>query len=176
MNSWKIKAVLIVSLAFNLAVLGMVVTAWSLHRPDREETVGQAASHEEFFRERSRCIAEGIGLCEKKTMALEREMVRSCGEEDKVKLELYEARAELLDLLHEARPDSGAVIRKLESISVLQSELERMLVVKIMRSQAVLDPVEKVRFLKLIGCCRVNGRKGHAGPCPMADSLGKDEE
>lgn len=176
MYSWKLKALLIASLAFNLAVLGAFAVVWTMNRPDTAVSPGDMSDSNGSVSARGENIARCIGLCESKSAHIHREMGRSCEEEERIKHILLEERNGLYGLINEAEPDTVAIMAKVERISSLQGKLEKMVVHKVLRSQAGLDPEERKRFLMLIGCKAGQGCGVSKDECPLTGSTGKEDE
>lgn len=176
MSSAKLKAALIVSLAFNAAVLGTAAARWG-SRPDAAESRKPARrDFEQSCVERSRHLAKGIGLCDSKTVFIEREMLKACSAETGIRERIERERDELFDLFRAERPDSQAIMNKVDSISSLQGDLEKSIVRKLMRSHSILDPAERERFMSFIGCGPGHRCVSPMEKCPAGDSLGKDSK
>ncbi|HSG27596.1 MAG TPA: hypothetical protein VLA34_03875 [Candidatus Krumholzibacterium sp.] len=152
MSSWKLKAILIVSLCFNAAVAGTIVAHLLMRgRPAQSEEL-DSIEHEEACRIRSQVLARGIGLSDSKTVHLEHEMVSCCPMEEEIRGRIDEERTSLLMLFHAAEPDTKAIMLKVERIAALQSEMEKSLVRKLLKSHALLDSEEREKFMVIIGC------------------------
>jgi hypothetical protein len=152
MSSNRVKLALFVSIAFNVAVIAAFAVGWA---KQRSVPVTPVYSHTDSLRTAgSRCdrFARHMGLCESKAECFKREMTRSSDEEEALKKSVREARAELIMLLKEERPDSMEIMNKVDQISSLQSDLEKLLVGRLMRTHDCLDRDERARFLGLIGC------------------------
>ncbi len=174
MSSWKLKAALIVSLSFNAAVLGTVAVHWRAHGKAADRMEIRRCDPEESCRKRSHRLATEIGLCDSKTKFVEREMLRACSAEEGIRERIGRERSELLDLFHAASPDSKAIMDKVDGISTLQSDLEKSIVRKLLRSHSILDPAERERFMLFIGCSPDRKCMYLEKECSGADSLGKE--
>ena len=152
MSSWKLKAALIISLSFNVAVLGTIAVLWRYHSARNRTADTLPCNPEETCRIRSQYLAQGIGLCDSKTVHVELEMLKSHTFEEKVRKNIDRERNGLLMLFHEASPDTLEIMKRVERISVLQGDLEKAIVRKLIRSHSILDPEERQRFMVFIGC------------------------
>ena len=179
MSSWKLKAALIISLLFNVAVLGTIAVHWRYHSASERKTDTLNCNSEETCRIQSHHLAKGIGLCDSKTVHVELEMLKSHTFEEKVRKNIDRERNGLLMLFHEDSPDTLEIMKRVERISALQGELEKAIVRKLIRSHSVLDPEERQRFMVFIGCdlhhgCDPMGHKRKMGD--TLDTQGKEME
>lgn len=145
--SSKWKALLILSLVFNLAVLATIAYHWTtmprvkgLHvkRPDREATIGR----------RCRRLASRIDLPPEKSERFEEIMTASEEESRTIRKRLHEARGELIELMWEDAPREEAIFEKVDEVVALQGELERILVRRLLEARSILDPDEAMRLHK----------------------------
>lgn len=141
----KLKAVLIISLAFNVAVLGALAFALISH-----PRIGEEPRSRRDFRERidHRCrrLADRIELPDEKARHLERIML---GEEEKhelIKDRLHAARKELFEMAWAEEPDEVALMEKVDEIARLQGELEKLFTQRLLKARSILDPEEEKRF------------------------------
>ncbi|MCK4236695.1 MAG: periplasmic heavy metal sensor, partial [Candidatus Krumholzibacteria bacterium] len=98
---------------------------------------------------------------EEKARRFEQIIEESGGETSSCRSKLREARRELMDLLDTEEPDEKAVLKKVEEISGLQGELEKLLVQRLLRSRSILDHEESKRFLRLIRRRMGHGSRRH---------------
>jgi Spy/CpxP family protein refolding chaperone len=142
-NKWK--ALLILSLVFNLAVLATITYHWTrmprsrgLHvrRPDREATIGH----------RCRRLASRLDLPPEKSERFQEIITASEEETRTVRNRLHEARGELLGLMWESEPSEEAIFAKIDEVVALQGELERILVRRLLEARSILDPDEAMRL------------------------------
>ena len=152
MSSWKLKALLIVSLCFNAAVAGTIITHLLISGHSGHGKDLDSLAPEEACRVKSHVLAAGIGLSDSKTVHLEHEMVRCCPMEEKIRGKIDSERADLLMLFHAAEPDTKAIMLKVERIASLQGDMEKSLVRKLIKSHALLDSDEREKFMVIIGC------------------------
>jgi Spy/CpxP family protein refolding chaperone len=143
--SGKWKALLILSLIFNMAVIATIVLQWSslsrmkdLHtrRPDREASIGR----------RCRRLASRLDLPREKSDRFEEIMTGSEDETQAIRERLHETRRELIELMWEDEPREEAVFAKVDEVVALQGELERILVRRLLEARSILDPDEAMRL------------------------------
>ena len=143
--SGKWKALLILSLIFNLAVLVTIIvhlttaSRFDVHRarrPDREATIGH----------RCRRLASRLELPREKSERFEEIMTASEEENRSVRRRLHEARGVLLELMWESEPREEAIYAKIDEVVKLQGELERILVERLLEARSILDPDEAMRL------------------------------
>ena len=172
MSSWKLKAALIISLLFNVAVLGTIAVHGRYYSERDKKAEILNCNSKETCRIQSHHLAKGIGLCDSKTVHVELEMLKSHTFEEKVRKNIDQERNGLLMLFHEDSPDTLEIMKRVERISALQGDLEKAIVRKLIRSHSVLDPEERQRFMVFIGCDSRHGCNppGHKGK--MGDTLG----
>ncbi len=132
---------LIISLAFNLAV----VTVYAVNRLDNEAERKSSCDHHNC-----RSFARSFGLPLSSAERFAEEMGRFSEDERKLRSSIMEARIELMDLFRAAPPDSEAIESKVEEISGLQGELEKIIVKRLLRANSVLSPSEKERFHRIL--------------------------
>lgn len=146
--SSKWKAIIIISLTFNVAVVCALVFGMVYHaRSD-----GQLPYRDEGVPGRTRGMHLG------RRMGLPPDKMREVGhifdelrdESEELQEKLGTARGELVDLIHAEEPDESAVMKKIEEISAIQGELEKLLVRRLLRVNNILDPEERERFLQLL--------------------------
>ncbi len=161
MNNGKLKVALIISLVFNFAVLGAFAFAWVRHSTPRRFRIVCKEECDRPFAERFQRLSKHIGLPEEKAQRIEEIMTESQEKADELKTALREKRMELADLLHADDPNESVVMAKVDEISTLQGELERLLVQRLLRVHSVLDKEEREKFMKLIRRKMVPGRRRH---------------
>jgi len=149
MMSGRVKVILVLSLAFNIAVLGTVAFGW-IQRAGLREMIPVEESRNHIKR-RSRHLAKRIGLPDEKARHFERIMHASSEETLELRKRLGDAREELMSLLWQEEPDSNRVMEKVEEIAVLQGEMEKLLVSRLLDTHSILDREERAKFLRFIG-------------------------
>lgn len=141
---------LVVSLAFNAAVLGAFAYG-SLRRPRPPEYCpAPAARAPEPFGAHGRRIARHIGVPRERMMHFVRVMEDSSSETAGVRGELRRVRGELIALIEASEPDEGAIMAKVEEVSRLQGDLEKRVVGRLLHARTVLTGEERARFMHLI--------------------------
>ncbi len=143
--SGKLKAILIISLAFNLAVAAAFAFAWvrnsrfdesQLHHPGALDRIDH----------RCRRLANRISLRGEKAELLERIMVGEEEEQRYIQDRLHEARDELFEMIWSEDPDEKAVLGKVDEVVLLQGELEKLFINRLLKARSILDPEEEKRF------------------------------
>ncbi len=160
MNKRSLKAVLVVSLAFNLAVVATVAVGLAV-RDSGTPVSGGEIPIDDHGKHLSKCI----GLSGEKAKCFEDVMAGTSEEAGEIKAELEKERDDFFHLLQEIEPDERAIMAGVESISVLQGRLEKLLVKRLVDSRAVLEPEEDARLLYLIRCSMRPGCVGEEN-CP----------
>lgn len=175
MSDRILKAVLVVSLAFNLAVAATVAAGWAT----REETPAGATGSpddpgipiDDHARHLSRCI----GLSGKSAKCFEEAMAVSSGEAGKIKADLDRHRERLFHLMQADKPDEKRIMDEVEAIAGLQGELEKLLVKRLLDSRSVLEPDEDERLMYLIRCSMRPGCVGKEN-CPYRNAENQRKE
>ena len=178
MSENSLKVALILSLAFNVAVVGAVVYGFARRpgpgggplRGRDTETVGGRYAH----------LCRGIGVPQERMTRFSRVMWRSSEEMSGTRMRLETARGELMELLRAPEPDSAAVMAKVDEISALQGELEKKLVGRLLKASEVLQPEERGRLMRLIGrrCAQFPAidRQGPGARGPAAGGVPRKEQ
>jgi uncharacterized membrane protein len=160
MSRNSLKAVLVVSLVFNLTVVATVAVGLVVHhRPVTEH------AEEMNIQDHGRHISRCIGLSEKRAKCFEAAMAGTSDEAMKIKTELDREREVLFFLLQADQTDREALKSSVERISALQGKLEILLVMGLVDSRQVLEPDEDERLLNLIRCSMKPGCAG-MDKCP----------
>ncbi len=162
MSKRALKAILIVSLAFNLAVVATVAVGYAIRESEQpDKTAGGKIPIDEHGKQLSKCI----GLSGKQAKCFEEVMAGTSAEAGAIKTELEKERDGLFHLLLAKEPDEQTIMEKVDSISVLQGGLEKLLVKRLLDSREVLNPEEDERLLYLIQCSMRPGCVGKEN-CP----------
>ena len=161
MNNGRLKLVLMISLAFNLAVLAALIFGWVQSRRFEERRVTRTEDFRRPFAERGRRFARHLDLAPEKEAHLDRIFTENRSMADSLHTRLREARRELMDLIWREEPDEDAVMKKVEEISGMQGELEKLLVKGLLRTGEVLDREERERLSHLIMRKMQSMRSGH---------------
>jgi Spy/CpxP family protein refolding chaperone len=163
MSKRTLKAVLVISLAFNLGVVATVAVGYVVR-----ESASESRSVEDGkipIDDHGREISKCIGLTGKQAKCFEDVMAGTNEDAAGIKAELEKERDDLFHLLQAAEPDKDAIMTKVDSISVLQGNLEKLLVKRLLDSRAVLEPEEDERLMYLIRCSMRPGCVGKTN-CP----------
>ena len=178
MSSNSLKVALVLSLAFNVAVIGTVVYGFA-----RGSTPGEGqlpAPGAEALGGRCMHLCKGIGVPQERVVRFSHTMASSSGEMRETRLRLQRTRAELIELLRAPQPDEKAIMAKVEEISALQGDLEKGLVRRLLKASSVLSPEERGRLMRLIGnrCmpCGKLDRQGLGAPGPAAEGVPQQQE
>jgi hypothetical protein len=163
MSGSSLKVALVLSLAFNAAVMGAVVYGFA-RRPapgaPREPVAGA-----ELARGRCARLCKAMGVPPDRMVHFSREMAVSSEGMSEMRLRLIEARGQLADLLRAPEPDERAIMAKVDEISALQGDLEKALVQRLLKASSVLLPEERAKLMQFIGCRGIPcGRAGERGP------------
>ncbi|MDZ7861041.1 MAG: hypothetical protein U5O15_10340 [Candidatus Krumholzibacteriota bacterium] len=149
MNRNKLSILVIISLAFNVAVLA--VFGYFILRPDSGDAVSVLNRSPECPGPRTcRHFARRFGLHPEKADSFVVEMSKFTGEERKIEDRIAKARIELIELLQGSQPDEEELMLKVDEISSLQNGLEKILVRRLLRVNSLLSKSEKERFNKLL--------------------------
>lgn len=146
-----LKIALILSLAFNMAVVGAVVYGYA-RRPAYEAFCpppGPGAQPDAFG---GRCgrFAREIGVPRERAARFSHMMADTSGEMQEARSRLQEVRGELIKLMGEPKPDEASIMAKVDEISGLQRELEKRLIHRLLDASSTLDPQERERFMHVI--------------------------
>ncbi|MBN1164133.1 MAG: periplasmic heavy metal sensor [Candidatus Krumholzibacteriota bacterium] len=152
MNNRILKTALIISLAFNLAVFGTLAWGWAFHARTDKVTTGRDRYSPESYRKHCAGLSKHLGLSREKAKQLEEAVLVNCPRENEIRTKLVAARAEFLDLLRVDKPDEGLIMGKVEEISSLRGELEKLAVQRLRSSCSILDSDENGKLLELIHC------------------------
>ena len=152
MSKRTLKAILVVSLAFNLAVIATVAVGLAVRDSG---TSGQSISDRETpIDDHGKQLSQCIGLSGEQAKCFEDVMAETSEEASKIKTELEKERKALFHLLQAKEPDEQAIMARVESISVLQRKADSK------ENRAVLEPEEDARLLYMIRCSMSPGCVG----------------
>ncbi|HUV36471.1 MAG TPA: periplasmic heavy metal sensor [Patescibacteria group bacterium] len=145
-NRWKV--ILIVSLAFNFAVAGSLVYGLAL----RGRFTGESEYQDERMPagRRGMHLGRRMGLPQEKMVRVGRIFDDLHDETVDLRERLAVARGALIELLNAERPDQGAIMDKIDEISAIQGELEKLLMKRLLRVHEILDPGEREQLLHLL--------------------------
>ena len=150
MKSNKLKVALIISLAFNLAVVAALVVGW--YRKPHQDHRGRIhrESNGEAWRGRTRRLARRLQLPDDKAERLDSIGGVHSEEVTEIRTQLRQVREELFILLEQEEVSDEEILQKVNEISELQGELEVQLVKKLLAIRSILSPEERERFLQLM--------------------------
>jgi Spy/CpxP family protein refolding chaperone len=158
MSRDSLKIALVLSLAFNLAVIGAFVYGF-VRSPAPECFVPPPpGAPADSFGGRCSHFARQIGLPRDKAARFSRLFTNSSDEMLELRGRLQEARTELVELISVPTPDEKMVMAKVDEISAIQGELEKRLITRLLSVNAILQPEERERLMYLIRC--------RCMPCP----------
>ena len=169
MNKKTLKAVLIVSLMFNLAVVATVAVGLILS--ESETSRAGTMPIDDHGKHLSKCI----GLTGKQAKCFEDVMADASEEAKEIKADLTRERDVLFHLLQADKADREAIAASVDRISVLQGKLEMLLVMRVVDSREVLSPEEDERLLYLIRCSMKPGCVGKEN-CPAQKKRKEESE
>ena len=148
----SLKIALILSLAFNVAVVGAFAYGFA-RRPVPErfgpspggppgDMLGGRASH----------FARQIGMPDERAVRFSHIMADSSGGMRDLRVNLQRSRGELIELIGAPKPDEKAIMRKADEISAIQGQLEKRLIARLLGANSMLEPKERERFMHVIRC------------------------
>lgn len=149
MSRRTLKAILVVSLAFNLAVVATVAVGYAIREAG---STGQTADGKIPVDDHGRQLSECLGLSGEQARCFEQTMAEKSDRAAKIKVELEKERTTLFHLLQAKEPDEQAIMARVDSIAGLQGDLEKFLVKRLIDSRLVLSPEEDERLLYFIRC------------------------
>jgi Spy/CpxP family protein refolding chaperone len=162
MSKRALKAFLVVSLAFNLAVVATVAVGYAV----RESALSDLKADRKIpIDDHGKYLSKCIGLSDKQAKCFEEVMAGTSEEAAAIRAQLEEERDDLFHLLQAKEPDENSIMMEVDSISVLQGQLEKLLVKRLLDSRTVLSPDEDERLLYLIRCSMRPGCVGKEN-CP----------
>lgn len=145
--SGRWKALLILSLVFNVAVVATLAFYWTAESRDRDYRVRRPV-RETTIGHRCRRLASRLDLPPEKARRFEEMMTTSEEETKEMREQLHGARRELFDLIWEGEPREEAILAKVDQVIALQGELERILVRRLLETRTILDPDEAMRLYR----------------------------
>lgn len=173
MSRDNLKIALVLSLVFNVAVLGAF--AYGLIRGIGSDRFGQppgCGPGDPFGRHTAR-FARQMGIPRERAMHFSRLMADSTEGMRDLRTDLQQARGELVALIGASEPDEKAIMAKVDEISVLQGQLERKLIHRVLGASSTLRPRERERLMRVIRV-RCGGCDSGVPECP--EGAGKESE
>ena len=169
MNRDSLKIALLLSLAFNVAVIGAF--AYGLARERGSDRFAHRPG--DPFGGHTVRFARQIGMPHERAMRFSRIMADSSEGMRDLREDLRKARGELVALIGAAEPDEKAIMAKVDEVSAVQGRLERRLIHRVLGASSTLRPEERERFMRMIRM-RCGGRDSGVSECP--DGAGKESE
>ncbi len=170
MTKGKLKAAFIVSLAFNVAVIGALAFAYArgLRGYNARPGAGPPFSpSERIMMMRCRRLGRELGLDAEQLKLFESRFASFQKEDAGLRDELRRSRDKLFELISSPEPDEGAILEKVREISAIQGRLEGLFVKRLLRMREVLRPEQRKALMEMLRC-----RMGpHRSGCPRGDRL-----
>ena len=160
MSRNALKVVLIISLAFNVAVAGAIVFAYAtgFRRP---EVPPPGSPGERLMMVHCRRIGRMLGLDDEQMRLFQEKFSIGVKDRENLRARLFKAREELFRLLSSSSPDEAAVFEKVSEISAIQGELEKLDVKRLLQMREVLRPEQRDALMEMLRC-----RMGPMERCP----------
>ncbi len=165
MSRDNLKIALVLSLVFNVAVLGAF--AYGLVRGIGSERFGPPAGDGpgDPFGRRTVRFARQMGIPHERALHFSRLMADSTEGMRDLRKDLQQARGELVTLIGASEPDEKAIMAKVDEISAIQGQLERKLIHRVLGASSTLRPEERERFMRMIRI-RCGGCDSGVPECP----------
>jgi len=173
MSRDNLKIALVLSLAFNVAVIGAF--AFGLARGIGSERCGPppGGGPGDPFGGTCNRLARQIGMPRERALHFSRIMADSSEGMRDLRGDLQKARGELVALIEVSEPDEKAIMAKVDEISAIQGQLERKLIHRVLGASSTLRPEERERFMRVIRS-RCGGCDSGVPECPVG--AGKESE
>jgi len=174
MSRDSLKIALVLSLAFNVAVIGAF--AYGLARgssPGRFGPPPPGGGPGDPFGGRCNRLARQIGMPRERALHFSRIMADSAEGMKDLRGDLQKARRELVVLIGAPEPDEDAIMRKVDEISAIQGQLERRLIHRVLGVSSTLRPEERDRLMRMI---RINCGGCDVGTPECPAGAGKESE
>jgi ferredoxin len=160
-----LKIALVLSLAFNVAVIGAFVYGL-IGGPVPERFARQHVSGpRDAFGGRGARLARQIGVPHERAMHFSRIMADSAEGMQDLRESLQRTRGELVELIGASEPDETAIMAKVDEISAMQGQLERKLIHRVLGASSTLRPNERERLMRMIRV-RCGGCDSGVPVCP----------
>jgi Spy/CpxP family protein refolding chaperone len=147
----SLKIALILSLAFNLAVVGAFAYGYA-RRPAQGVFCPPSGgiAPEDSFGGRCSRFARQIGIPRERAVRFSHVMADSSGGMRELRVNLQKARGELVDLMGASQIDEKAIMAKVDEIAAIQGQLEKKLITRLLGVSSTLEPRERERFMREI--------------------------
>jgi len=148
----SLKIALILSLAFNLAVVGAFAYGYARRPAPGVFGPPPGIAPGDSFGGRCSRFASQIGIPRERAVRFSHVMADSSEGMRDLRMSLQKARGELVELI--GAPESGekAIMAKVEEIAAIQGQLEKKLVTRLLGVSSTLEPGERERFMREIRC------------------------
>lgn len=148
----SLKIALILSLAFNVAVVGAVVYGFA--RRPVPEGFGPSpwGPPGDMLRGRASHFARQIGMPDERAARFSHIMADSSAGMRDLRVSLQRSRGELIELIGASKPDEKAIMLKADEISAIQGKLEKRLIARLLGANSMLEPKERERLMHVIRC------------------------
>ncbi len=168
-----LKIALVLSLAFNVAVIGAFI--YGLAGGPMPGRFGRppACGPGDPFGGRGIRLARQIGVPHERAMHFSRIMADSAEGMRDLRETLQRRRGELVELIGASEPDEAAIMAKVDEISAIQGQLERKLIHRVLGASSTLRPQERARLMLMIRT-RCGGCDIGVPECP--EGAGKESE
>jgi Spy/CpxP family protein refolding chaperone len=165
MSRDNLKIALVLSLVFNVAVLGAF--AYGLVRGIGSERFGPppGCGPGDPFGGPGNRLARQIGMPRERALHFSRVMADSTEGMRDLRRNLQKARGELVALIGASEPDEKAIMAKVDEIAAIQGRLERKLIHRVLGASSTLRPEERERFMRMIRI-RCGGCDSGVAECP----------
>ena len=173
MSGDKLKIALLLSLAFNVAVIGAF--SYGIIRGIGSGEFGPPpmGGPGDHFGGPGNRLAREIGMPRERALSFCRLMADSAEGMSDLRGDLRKARGELVALIGAPEPDEKAIMAKVDEISAIQGQLERRLIHRVLGASSTLGPKERERFMRVIRI-RCGGCDNGVPECP--EGAGKESE
>ena len=148
----SLKIALILSLAFNLAVVGAFAYGYARRPAPGVFGPPPGIAPGDSFGGRCSRFASQIGIPRERAVRFSHVMADSSEGMRDLRMSLQKARGELVELI--GAPESGekAIMAMVEEIAAIQGQLEKKLVTRLLGVSSTLEPGERERFMREIRC------------------------
>ncbi len=168
-----LKIALVLSLAFNVAVIGAFLYGLLGGPMPGRLSRANVCGPGDPFGGRGVRLARQIGVPHERAVHFSRIMADSSEGMRDLRESLRRTRGELVELIGASEPDTTAIMAKVDEISVLQGQLERKLIHRVLGASSTLRPRERERLMRVIRV-RCGGCDSGVPECP--EGAGKESE
>jgi Spy/CpxP family protein refolding chaperone len=148
----SLKIALILSLAFNLAVVGAFAYGYARRPGPGVFGPPPGIVPGDSFGGRCSRFASQIGIPRERAVRFSHVMADSSEGMRDLRMSLQKARGELVELIGAPESDEKAIMAKVDEIAAIQGQLEKKLVTRLLGASSTLEPGERERFMREIRC------------------------